>query len=143
MVGVSVKFGSPAPTMPSRDVPSAVDFYNDVLGFETVHAEGGFALLRRDGTTISLWGSTDEEWRDGFCPERPVCSGAICFGAEAFIAGTASCSVQVERVDELYAHCNERGIVHPNGHIGSRPWGVREFGILDPDGNLVTFWQSQ
>jgi catechol 2,3-dioxygenase-like lactoylglutathione lyase family enzyme len=135
---VSVKFLSPTPAMPTHDVPLAVSFYTDVLGFETVHAEGGFALLRRDGTTISLWGATDEGWRESFDVESPVCSGA-----ESFIAGTASCSVQVEGVDELYTHCTEHGIVHPNGHIGDQPWGAREFGILDPDGNLVTFWQKQ
>ena len=135
---MNVKFISPTPAMPTHDVPLAIEFYTDVLGFETVHAEGGFALLRRDGTTISLWGATDEGWRDGLDLDKPVCSGA-----ESFIAGTASCSVEVEGVDELYAHCNERGIVHPNGHVGDQPWGVREFGIVDLDGNLVTFWQRR
>jgi len=138
VAGVTVKFVSPTPALPSHDVPLAVAFYGDVLGFETVHAEGDFALLRRDSTTISLWGATDETWRESFDPEAPICTGA-----ESFIAGTASCSVQVEGVDEFYAHCNERGIVHPKGHIGDQPWGTREFGILDPDGNLVTFWQQQ
>jgi catechol 2,3-dioxygenase-like lactoylglutathione lyase family enzyme len=136
--GVTVKFLSPTPAMPTDDVSLAVEFYREVLGFEIVHAEGGFALLRRDGTTISLWGATDESWRESLDPER-----AICLGADSFIAGAASCSVQVEGVDELYAHCDQRGLVHPNGHIGNQPWGVREFGILDPDGNLVTFWQPQ
>ena len=135
---MSVKFIAPTPALPTHDVPHALEFYTDVLGFETVHAEGGFALLRRDGTTISLWGATDEGWRDGLDLDKPVCSGA-----ESFIAGTASCSVEVDGVDELYAQCNERGNVHPNGHIGDQPWGVREFGILDPDGNLVTFWQKR
>jgi catechol 2,3-dioxygenase-like lactoylglutathione lyase family enzyme len=135
---VTVKFVTPTPAMPAHDVTLSVEFYGDVLGFETVHAESGFALLRRDATTISLWGATDESWRESFDPESPICSGA-----ESFIAGTASCSVQVEGVDELYAHCDERGIVHPNGHISDQPWGTREFGILDPDGNLVTFWQQR
>jgi catechol 2,3-dioxygenase-like lactoylglutathione lyase family enzyme len=134
---MTVKFVKPTPAMPSRDVGLAVEFYGDVLGFEIVHAEGEFALLRRDSTTISLWGATDDSWRESFDLDQPVCSGA-----ESFIAGTASCSVQVEGVDELYAHCNEHGIVHPNGHLGNQPWGTREFGIVDPDGNLVTFWQQ-
>jgi catechol 2,3-dioxygenase-like lactoylglutathione lyase family enzyme len=136
--GVSVKFIAPTPAMPTQDVPVAIDFYKDVLGFESVHVESGFALLRRDRTTISLWGATDEGWRDGLDLDKPVCSGA-----ESFIAGTASCSVEVEGVDELYAEFAERGIVHPNGHIGDQPWGTREFGIVDPDGNLVTFWQRR
>ena len=133
---MSVKFLAPTPALPAEDVSRAIEFYGEVLGFEIVHAEGGFALLRRDTTTISLWGATDEGWRESFDPDSPICSGA-----ESFIAGTASCSVEVDGVDELYVHCDERGIVHPNGRIGDRPWGTREFGILDLDGNLVTFWQ--
>jgi catechol 2,3-dioxygenase-like lactoylglutathione lyase family enzyme len=136
--GVSIKFLAPAPAMPSRDVPSAVEFYGEVLGFETVHAERGFAVLRRDSTTISLWGATDESWCESFDSHGPICTGT-----ESFIAGAASCSVQVDGIDELYADCDERGIVHPNGRIGDRPWGRREFGILDPDGNLVTLWQQR
>jgi catechol 2,3-dioxygenase-like lactoylglutathione lyase family enzyme len=136
--GVSVKFLAPAPAMPARDVPSAVEFYGEVLGFETVHAERGFAVLRRDSTTISLWGATDESWYEGFDSH-----GSICTGTESFIAGTASCAVQVEGIDELYADCDARGIVHPNGRIGDRPWGRREFGVIDPDGNLVTLWQQR
>ena len=138
---MTVKFVKATPAMPSQDVALAVEFYGEVLGFETVHAEDGFALLRRDGTTISLWGATDESWRESFDSESFEPVQPVCSGAESFIAGTASCSVQVEGVDELYAHCNERGIVHPNGHLGDQPWGTREFGIVDPDGNLVTFWQ--
>ena len=135
---MAVKFISPTPAMPARDVTRAVAFYGDVLGFETVHAEGEFALLRRDGTTVSLWGATDESWLETMDPAMPVCSGA-----ESFIAGTASCSVQVDGVDELYEHCSDREIVHPNGHIRDQPWGTREFGVVDPDGNLVTFWQQR
>jgi catechol 2,3-dioxygenase-like lactoylglutathione lyase family enzyme len=135
---MTVKFLSPTPAMPAHDVGTAVGFYTDVLGFETVHAETGFALLRRDGTTISLWGATDESWRESIDLDHPVCSGA-----ESFIAGTASCSVQVDGVDELYAHCETHGITHPNSHLRDQPWGTREFGILDPDGNLVTFWQQR
>jgi catechol 2,3-dioxygenase-like lactoylglutathione lyase family enzyme len=135
---MSVTFRSPTPALPAEDIERALRFYGEVLGFETVHADEGFALLRRDSTTVSLWGATDEAWRESLDPESPV-----SYGAESFIAGTASCSVEVDGVDELYAHCDARGIVHPNGHIVDQPWGTREFGILDPDGNLVTFWQRR
>jgi catechol 2,3-dioxygenase-like lactoylglutathione lyase family enzyme len=124
--------------MPSADVQRSLAFYRDVLDFEVVHAEGEFALLRRDAATLTLWGATDETWHDRLDPERPVCSGA-----ETFIAGTASFRVQVEGVDELYAHCDERGVVHPNAHIGDTEWGTREFGALDPDGNLIGFWEER
>jgi catechol 2,3-dioxygenase-like lactoylglutathione lyase family enzyme len=133
-----VTLGSPTPALPSADVERAKRFYTDVLGFEVVAADKGFALVRRDGATISVWGATDESWREKLDVEKPVCSGA-----ESFIAGTASCSIEVSGVDELYEYCKSRDVVHPNGHIDDTAWNTREFGILDPDGNLVTFWQPR
>lgn len=32
--------------------------------------------------------------------------------------------------------------VHPNGHLQTKPWGQREFALLDPDNNLLTFGQE-
>jgi catechol 2,3-dioxygenase-like lactoylglutathione lyase family enzyme len=132
---VSVTFAEAIPALPSADVERSIAFYRDVLGFEPVHVEAGFAVLRRDAATVHVWGATDESWRERVQWERPVISGA-----ESFIAGTASCRVRVGGVNELYDECRAEGIVHPNGHIADTPYGTREFGVLDPDGNLVTFY---
>jgi hypothetical protein len=32
--------------------------------------------------------------------------------------------------------------IHPNGHLKDMPWRQREFALLDPDNNLLTFGQS-
>jgi catechol 2,3-dioxygenase-like lactoylglutathione lyase family enzyme len=133
-----VSFKGTTPAMPSEDVRRSVEFYSQVLGFDEVHVDDGFALLRRDDATVSLWGATDQSWRETYDAEKPVCSGA-----ESFIAGTASFRVQVDGVDELYQHCRARDVVHPNGHIEDTEWGTREFAILDPDGNLVGFWERR
>jgi catechol 2,3-dioxygenase-like lactoylglutathione lyase family enzyme len=133
---MAVKFGETTPALPARAVAASADFYRDRLGFDIAHAEEGFAILRRDDAVIHLWGASDDSWRERLDTSRPVCSGA-----ESFIAGTASCRVRVEGVDELYATCNELGIVHPNGHVADTEWGTREFGALDPDGNLLTFFE--
>jgi catechol 2,3-dioxygenase-like lactoylglutathione lyase family enzyme len=134
-----VTFVGTTPAMPSADVDRSIEFYRDVLGFEVAHHDGDFAVLRRDGASITLWGATDETWREKLDPERPVCSGA-----ESFIAGTASFRVQVHGgVDELYAACNEREVVHPQAHIDDTWWGTREFAVLDPDGNLVSLYEER
>jgi catechol 2,3-dioxygenase-like lactoylglutathione lyase family enzyme len=133
-----VTLGAPTPSLPSADVRRSERFYADVLGFDVVAFDDGFALVRRDRTTISIWGATDESWRESLDPAKPVCSGA-----ESFIAGTASCSIEVSGVDELYEHCKAREIVHPNAHVHDTEWGTREFGVLDPDGNLVSFWERR
>jgi hypothetical protein len=44
-------------------------------------------------------------------------------------------------VDALYAELRPLGIVHDNASLTTQPWGDREFAILDPDGNLVTFFE--
>ena len=32
--------------------------------------------------------------------------------------------------------------IHPNGQLEAKPWGQKEFALLDPDHNLLTFGQS-
>ena len=32
--------------------------------------------------------------------------------------------------------------IHPNGPLEIKPWGQKEFALLDPDSNLLTFGQS-
>jgi hypothetical protein len=34
-------------------------------------------------------------------------------------------------------------IMHPNGKLEIKPWGVKEFAILDPNHTLLTFGQLQ
>ena len=130
------------PAMPVRDMPSAVGFYRDRLGFEVLHHDGGFAVLARDEAVVHLWESSDETWRERQDTlERPVCSGA-----ESFIAGTASFRVRVDGVDELYDELRRADVLHPVSKDGvdDTDFGTREFATLDQDGNLVTFfeWRS-
>ncbi|HSL12051.1 MAG TPA: VOC family protein [Actinomycetota bacterium] len=126
------------PALPVRDTAAAVGFYRDRLGFDVVHHDGGFAVLGRDAAVLHLWQAGDESWRERSSFEHPVRSGA-----ESFIAGTASCRIEVDGVDELYAELRARDVLHPvsvNG-VSATDFGTREFATLDGDGNLVTFFQ--
>jgi len=127
------------PAMPVRDAETAVGFYRARLGFETVHNDGGFAVMRRDEAVVHLWEASDKSWVERESWERPVCSGA-----ESFIAGTASCRIAVDGVDELYEELRRSGVLHPVSKDGVRDtdFGTREFATLDQNGNLVTFFQS-
>jgi catechol 2,3-dioxygenase-like lactoylglutathione lyase family enzyme len=133
---VSPKLVSAVPTLPSADLERSVEFYRDLLGFEVAHRDDGLAVLRRDAVTLNLWGATDEAWRTRMDAQKPVANGA-----ESFIAGTASCRIGVEGVEELFEACVAHDIVHPNGALAEQWWGVRDFTVLDPDGNGVTFFQ--
>ncbi|HYI74687.1 MAG TPA: VOC family protein [Gaiellaceae bacterium] len=129
------------PAMPVREMPGAVAFYRDRLGFEVLRHEGGFAVLARDEAVVHLWEASDESWREKVPADEPVRSGA-----ESFIAGTASFRVQVTGLDELYTEMREADVLHPVSKDGvdDTDFGTREFATLDPDGNLVTFfeWRS-
>ena len=64
-------------------------------------------------------------------------------GAESFIAGTASCRIQVDEVDVLYDELKLAGVLHPvsRGGLQDTDFGTREFATLDLDGNLLTFFR--
>lgn len=126
------------PAMPIRDVAAGVDFYRDRLGFDVIHHDGGFAVLRRDEAVVHLWEASDESWNDRDTLDKPVRSGA-----ESFIAGTASFRVLVDGVDALYEELRQRDVLHPVSRDGvdDTDFGTREFATLDLDGNLVTFFQ--
>jgi hypothetical protein len=32
--------------------------------------------------------------------------------------------------------------IHPNAALAEKPWGQKEFALLDPDHNLLTFGQA-
>ncbi|AJY75780.1 bleomycin resistance protein [Paenibacillus beijingensis] len=123
------------PALPVRNVALSADFYRDNLGFTIVHQEDGFAVLLRNDVRIHLWAASDESWR------ARTASSPVVSGAESFIAGTASCQIGVEGVDELYHEIEPMGILHPRAKLSDRPWGVRDFGVLDPDNNLITFFE--
>jgi catechol 2,3-dioxygenase-like lactoylglutathione lyase family enzyme len=133
-----VSLSQTIPALPVRDAAAAVGFYGERLGFEVLHHDGGFAVLARDEAVLHLWQAGDESWRQRDSRDRPVRSGA-----ESFIAGTASCRILVDGVDELYEELKRSDVLHPVSKEGvsDTDFGTREFATLDGDGNLVTFFQ--
>jgi catechol 2,3-dioxygenase-like lactoylglutathione lyase family enzyme len=124
------------PAMPVTDIEKSAAFYRDKLGFALGFHNEGFAKLVRECVEIHLWAARDEEWRERRDFTRPIISGA-----ESFIAGTASCRIGVEGVDELYREIEPRGVLHTKGAIRDTDFGTREFHVSDPDNNLVTFFE--
>lgn len=46
-------------------------------------------------------------------------------------------------IDSLYQYFLDRKVaIHPHGKLETKAWGQREFSLLDPDHNLLTFGQS-
>jgi catechol 2,3-dioxygenase-like lactoylglutathione lyase family enzyme len=133
-----VKLGQTIPALPVRNAEHAVAFYRDRLGFDVLHHDGGFAVLGRDDAVLHLWEAGDESWNERGTIDRPVRSGA-----ESFIAGTASCRIATEGVDELYEEMRASGVLHPvsKESVDDTDFGTREFATVDLDGNLITYFR--
>ena len=119
-------FLAAVPALPVSDERAAVRFYADTLGLTELLDDGshGLGILVRDAVELTVWVA------DGSAP-----------GAEAHLAGSASCRLRVTGVQDLYRHCETLGVVHPNAPLRLTEWGTEEFGLLDPDGNLVTLYE--
>ena len=51
--------------------------------------------------------------------------------------------IRTDDIDAFYAALVARNTtIHPNGPLEIKPWGQKEFSILDPDNNLLTFGQA-
>ena len=109
------------PVLPSLDIARTVTFYRDKLGFTEVHAAAGMhAIVERGPVELHFWLTKD-----------------------AALPKASGCRIHVTGIDAWYSICQAAGIVHPNGPLTTKPWGLREFAILDPDGNCLTFHQGE
>lgn len=105
--------------VPARDVEEGIAFYRNALGFELTYRDADpaqFAILGRNGVKLHLFNNQDKH-----------------------LANLTSLRIAVERIDALYGRCQKNGCVHPNGLLGSRLWGTREFSIIDPSGVCIAF----
>lgn len=109
---------SAVPVLPVDDVAKAVDFYTNRLGFTKAFEFGPYAGVQRGGVMIHL---------DGV--EAAVFPGPTC------------CRVDVEGVDALCAEMEAQGVMHPDEPLETKPFGTRQFSVLDCCGNRITFAQ--
>ncbi len=116
----SVQFINATPVLASLDIRRSVGFFVSKLGFAEVYAvQGEYGIVSNGSVGIHFWACSDSS-----------------------IPKATSCRIEVKAVGQLYQHCKLLGIVHPNAPLEAKPWGNNEFAILDPDGNLVTFYES-
>ena len=136
-----MRLGPPTPALPVRSIGSAVEYYVTRFGFTCPHQDAGFAIVVRDDAELHLWESGDDGWRARSVAE--LRNSPVCSGAETFIAGTASCRIRVDDVDELYAELSATGVLHPvdGGRSVDTDFGTREFATLHRDGNLLRFYR--
>ena len=110
-------FISATPVLASLDIGRSIEFFCSRLGFAKVFAEQGvYGVVSRGPVFIHFWACSDRH-----------------------IAENTGCRVRVRGIESLYSECVAFGIVHPNAPLESTPRDSKEFAVLDPDGNLITF----
>lgn len=51
--------------------------------------------------------------------------------------------IRTDDIEATYQELVQRNVpIHPHGHLQTKPWGQKEFSLLDPDHNLLTFGQA-
>ena len=98
------------------DIARSLAFYRDRLGFAAEFEMGVYAGVRRGDMALHL---------DA--------------GAHDFSARPTCCRFHIRGVDDLYAELEPRGVVKPDERLATMPHGMRQFSVLDPDGNRITF----
>ena len=107
------------PIIPAQDTAASAAWYGEHLDFEVVHTEPEYAIVERDQVGVHFWGPSGIEPSDSMTMYR----------------------IGVTGIEELYEHCQAKQIVHPNAPLEAKPWGTREFAVVDGDGNLLTFFE--
>jgi len=105
------------PMLPFDDVAAAVAHYRDVLGFNINYQQEDLGVMDRDDVTVLLIARTDRH------------------------KGIGAAEFYIENADALYAELLAKG-ANVNGPPVSHPWGLRDFRVLDPEGNELIFAQA-
>ncbi len=105
-----------APELPVSNVPKSIEYYEAKLGFHTTMTmpDGDYAIVERDDVAIHLFQSDKET------------------------SAPASIHIFTEGLDELHAELQKRG-AHLKQGIVRKPWGNRDFRVIDDSGNEIKF----
>jgi hypothetical protein len=110
------------PKLPMRDKALTKEYYINQLGFQQFGNDyDGYLMVQKDEIQIHFFEFKDLNPKENY--------GQVY--------------IRTNDIDGLYRFILNKNItIHPAGHLQTKPWGQREFALLDPDSNLLTFGQS-
>ena len=111
------------PKLPMRDKKVTRAFYSQQLGFNECGNVDfhGYLMMEKDDIQIHFFEYKELNPKENY--------GQVY--------------IRTDNIDELYTSLLEqRTEIHPNGRLEVKPWRQKEFSILDPDNNLLTFGQG-
>ena len=101
------------PVLASLHLAETRQFYVERLGFTALLEMGNYLILQRDGCELHFW----------HCTERHIAENTSCY-----VRGDTAA---------LHADFAQRGLLVEPPQL--RDWGMREFHVIDPHGNLLKF----
>lgn len=111
------------PKLPMRDKTVTRNFYTQQLGFhEFGNADySGYLMMEKDNLQIHFFEFKALDPKENY--------GQVY--------------IRTNDIDNLYQSLlNNKASIHPNGALQIKPWGQKEFAMLDPDSNLLIFGQN-
>ena len=111
------------PKLPMRNKKITREFYSNQLGFNQFGSADfdGYLMMEKEQIQIHFF-----EFK-GLDPKENY--GQVY--------------IRTDNIDVFYKSLLEKQTeIHPNGKLEIKPWGQKEFSILDPDSNLLTFGQN-
>jgi hypothetical protein len=111
------------PKLPMRDKNLTRDFYLHKLGFVDIGTQDyeGYLILKKDQIEIHFF-------------EHKTLNVLENYG---------QVYIRVSNIDGVYLQFLNSGVpIHPNGSLELKPWMQKEFSILDPHHNLLTFGEA-
>lgn len=111
------------PKLPMRNKANTKEFYLNKLGFhEFGNAEyDGYLMVQKDDIQIHFFEFKELDPQENY--------GQVY--------------IRTSDIDTLYQFMLDNELtIHPAGDLQIKPWGQKEFSMLDPDNNLLTFGQS-
>jgi glyoxylase I family protein len=120
-----------APLLQVFDMPAALHFYRDIVGFEVAATSSpgddcDWALLRLDGSELMLNTAYERDER----PPAPDPARAAAHGDVCLYFGCPD-------VDQAHAHLRSRGVELAAPSVTT--YGFRAIRLTDPDGYLLCF----
>ncbi len=106
-----------------RNKSATRDYYIGHLGFQAVGATDyeGYLMLQKDKIQIHFFEFAALDPKENY--------GQVY--------------IRTDDIDAVYRSLLDKNVaIHPNGTLQTKPWGQKEFSLLDPDGNLLTFGQE-
>jgi len=109
------------PKLPMRDKDVTRAFYVNKLGFKEIGDYEGYLMVQKDKIEIHFFEFKELDPKENY--------GQVY--------------IRTDSIEDYYKIVlNNKTSIHPNGPLENKPWGQKEFSVLDPDTNLLTFGQS-